>query len=68
MAKGKALIIYTQLLVINNKCMQDLDDAAVLSDVGGICLCCTAECTACTAKSKVLCHLGVPWCNGGFPN
>jgi hypothetical protein len=60
------LIIYTQLLIINNQCILDLDDAAVSSDVGGICHCHTAGRTACIAESKLLCYLGVPWCNGGF--
>jgi hypothetical protein len=52
--KEKLLIIYTQLLVINIWRIGNLDDAAVSSDVGGICLCHTAECMACIAKSKLL--------------
>ncbi len=61
------LIIYTQVLVINNQSILDLDDAAVSSDVGGILLCRTAECMACIAESKLFCYLGIPWCNGGCP-
>jgi hypothetical protein len=61
------LIIYRQLLVINNQRIWNLDDAAVSSAVGGIHLCRTAECTACIAESKLLHYSGVPWCNGGFP-
>jgi hypothetical protein len=64
--KERLLIIHTQLLVINSQHICDLDDADISSDVGGICLCRTAQCTACIAKSKLLRYLGLPWCNGGF--
>jgi hypothetical protein len=56
-AKGKALIIHMQLLVINNQHIQDVNGAAVSSDVGGIHLCRNAECTPCIAESKLLCYL-----------
>ena len=65
--KERLLVIYTQLLSINDQHIHDLDAAAVSPDVGGIFLCRTTECTACIAESKLLCYLGVPWCNGGFP-
>ncbi len=51
------MIIYTQLIVIKNQHIWDLDDAAVSSDVGGIRLPCTAECTALIAESKLLHYL-----------
>ncbi len=51
--KKQLLIIYMQLIIINNQCIWDHDDAAVSSDVGGICL-------AYIAKSKLFCYLGIP--------
>ncbi len=45
--------------MINEQHIQNLDDAAVSSDVGGIRLQRTAECTACIAQSYLLRYLGV---------
>ena len=58
--KGKTVDYLQAALMINEQHIQNLDDAAVSSDVGGIHLQCTAECTACIAQSYFLRYLGVP--------
>jgi len=60
MAKGKTVNYLQAALMINEQHIQNLDDAAVSSDVGGIRLQRTAECTACIAQSYLLRYLGVP--------
>ncbi len=64
-AENKVLV-YEQLVVINNQCLRDLDKVAVGSNSSVICKRRTAEAMACIAESKIIPFMGNPGIRGGF--
>ncbi len=58
--------MYTQLVVINNQRLRDLDKVAVGRNSSVICKRRTAEAMACIAESKIICFMGNPGIRGGF--
>jgi hypothetical protein len=60
------VLVYTQLVVINNQRLRDLDNVAVGRNSLVICKRRTAEAMACIVESKIICFMGNPEIRGGF--
>jgi hypothetical protein len=60
------VLVYTQLVVINNQHLRDLDKVAVGRNSSVICKRRMVEATACIAGSKIIRFMGNPGIRGGF--
>ena len=60
------VLMYTQLVVINNQRLCDLDKVAVGRNSSVICKHWMAEAMACIAESKIICFMGNPGIRGDF--
>jgi hypothetical protein len=60
------VLVYTQLVLINNQRLHDLDKVAVGRNYSVICKRWTSEAMACIAESKIIRFMGNPGIRGGF--